>query len=139
MPYRLEAQEILGDGVRRLIMESIDQIVIELTDPEGERDKGFHNARKGCKRVRGVYRLIRDEIGEQLYKRENVRFRDASRQFSAARDSWVMIQTLDEIMNKHQSQYPPNTFDGVRRMLSNNYEMTFASDLKNQQLISRHC
>ena len=135
MPYRLEAHEIIGDGIRRLMTECVDQIIIELTDPVGGRDKGFHNARKGCKRVRGAYRLIRDEIGEQLYKRENIRLRDASRQLSAARDSWVMIYTLDDIILKHQDQTPPNAFAGVRRMLSENYEMTLALDSKNQHLI----
>ena len=28
----------------------------------------MHNARKSCKRVRAAVRLIRDEIGEALYK-----------------------------------------------------------------------
>ncbi len=135
MPYRLEANENIADGIRRLIIVRVDRIIIELTNPEGGRDKGVHNARKSCKRVRAAIRLMRDEIGEELFQRENIRFRDASRQLSAARDSWVMIRTLDGLIAKYQDQLPPLAFDGVRQKLVENYEVTLALELKNQYVI----
>lgn len=135
MPYRLEANENLADGIIRLIIERVDQIILELTDPPSGRDKGVHNARKSCKRVRAAIRLVRDEIGEELYKGENIRFRDASQKLSAARDSWVMIRTLDRLIDKYQEQLPLGFFDGVRQQLVEIYDETLSLELKDHQLI----
>jgi len=75
MAYRLEADETISVGLRRTLMERVHQIINDLTNPAKGRDKGVHDARKNCKRIRAVYRLVRDEIGVEHYRQENVRFR----------------------------------------------------------------
>ena len=118
MPYRLETGETISLGVRRLLLERVDQIVLDLTNhPEGH-DKGVHDARKNCKRIRAAYRLIRIEIGVDIYRQENIRFRDAARLLAGARDSWVIIRTLDRFVKTHVDQLPLQAFSGIRDKLT---------------------
>ena len=56
MAYRLEADETISVGIRRLLFERVQKIIHDLTNPEIDRDKGVHNARKSCKRIRAAYR-----------------------------------------------------------------------------------
>jgi CHAD domain-containing protein len=46
------------------------------------------------KKLRAVLRLARDELGDDVYRRENECFRDAARQLSGVRDADVMLGTL---------------------------------------------
>src|SRR3970282_1293730 len=98
MAYRLEANENVSTGIRRVILERVDQALNDLTNPDKDRDKGVHDARKNCKRIRAALRLIRGEIGDELYRQENIRIRDAARLIASARDSWVMVETLDKLV-----------------------------------------
>jgi excisionase family DNA binding protein len=133
--YRLEAGEMISQGMRRLLLERGNQIIDNLTNPNKGRDKGVHDARKNCKRIRAAYRLIRDEIGEDLYHQENIRFRDTARLLAGARDSWVMVQTLDKLVASHVDQLPPQAFTGVRQKLMEQYVTTLARELENQRTI----
>jgi len=135
MPYRLEANETIALGMRRLLFERVQQIMVDLTDQPKGRDKGVHDARKNCKRIRAAYRLIRDEIGKKLYVQENIRFRDSARLLAGARDSWVMIRTLDKLVAAHIDQLPAQAFSGIRQKLTEQYETTLARELENQTTI----
>lgn len=100
MGFQLKAGESLIDGIRRITLEQIDKALTQLSDPSFNRDKAVHNARKTCKRLRAVLRLIRDEVGYEYYRQENIRFRDASRLLAPARDSAVMVETLDSLLTR---------------------------------------
>ena len=128
MAYRLEAGESIADGFRRLLLEQMHEIIDDLSNPEINRDQGVHDARKGCKRLRAAYRLIRDEIGVELYRQENVRFRDTARLLAGARDSWVMVKTLNKLISVHQDQLPPRAFAGVQQILIQRYESLLARE-----------
>ena len=65
MSYRLELNESLPDGIKRIVKEQIDQALEQLREsPEG-RNEAVHDARKRFKKIRAVLRLVRDEIGEK--------------------------------------------------------------------------
>ncbi len=102
MGFQLQAGESLANGIRRIALERIDTALSQLTNPAFNRDEAIHEARKTCKRLRAVLRLIRDEVGYIVYRRENVRIRDASRLLSPARDSAVMIKTVDTLVTRFQ-------------------------------------
>jgi hypothetical protein len=44
-----------------------------------------------------VLRLVRDEVGEEVYRRENDRFRETGRMLSGARDAEVKLETIDAL------------------------------------------
>ncbi|HYJ21393.1 MAG TPA: CHAD domain-containing protein [Solirubrobacterales bacterium] len=54
----------------------------------------IHGARKDLKKLRGVLRLVRDELGRKTFKAENRRYRDAGRLLSGSRDAEVKLETL---------------------------------------------
>jgi CHAD domain-containing protein len=61
-----------------------------------------HETRKSLKRLRATVRLARDEA----YRRENVAFRDAGRRLGGARDSQVLLETLDALTDRYRDAAP---------------------------------
>src|SRR5262245_27611640 len=60
-------------------------------------DEGIHDARKRIKRARAALRLLRDNMGETAYRRENATFRDAARPLSEIRDAKILVDQLDKL------------------------------------------
>ena len=117
MSYRLESGETLPDGIKRMAKEQIDQALEQLQrTPEGPNE-GVHDARKRFKKIRAVLRLVRDEIGEDVYQAENVCFRDAGRRLAAGRDSYVMVETVDNLTERFSDQLAADLFAGLREKL----------------------
>ena len=95
VPFRLLSTESAGDGVRRIAAEQVDRTISSLTDDDIDVHEGIHDARKRCKKVRAVCRLVRPALGDH-YDVENRRFRDAGRLVADARDATAVIETFDE-------------------------------------------
>jgi CHAD domain-containing protein len=118
MSYRLEPDELLTSGIRRIAQEQISDALAYLGDSEESPDEAIHEARKCFKKVRAVMRLVRDEIGEEIYQRENVTYRDAGRELSAVRDSHVMVETLDAIADTYDDYLAEDPFRAARQSLA---------------------
>src|SRR5262249_61086923 len=74
-------------------------------------------AAKRFKKVRAVLRLVRDDLGAKVYRKENVAFRDAGRPLTAVRDARVLVQALDKLAEHFAEDVPPRTFAKVRKVL----------------------
>jgi CHAD domain-containing protein len=135
MAFCLQAGEPISDGITRILTEQVDLIIDNLTNPEIARDIGVHESRKTCKRIRATLRLVRDEIGESLFKQENIRFRDIARQLASARDSWVLVTSLDQMTTDHADQLPDGAYIAFRKVLSSQYEATLARERADDALI----
>lgn len=97
--YRLLDDEDVGDGVRRAIVGRLDKAVERLREA-GDGDvpaEAIHGARKDLKKARAALRLVREDLGEKTFKRENRALRDAARTLSASRDAEVKLATLDAL------------------------------------------
>jgi CHAD domain-containing protein len=112
--YQLNAQESIPDGIKRIVSEQISRAIWQLTDPPESRDTGVHDARKCFKKIRAVLRLVRDEIGKDVFKQENVFFRDIGRRLAPVRESAVLVQTFDRLCERVTDQLAPDAFGGVR-------------------------
>ena len=94
--YRLKRGEALPEGVRRVARGRIDDAIDELGGKAGSGpEEAVHNARKDMKKLRALLRLVRGELGDEVYRRENACFRDAALELAGARDADVMLTTLD--------------------------------------------
>ena len=60
----------------------------------------MHAARKCIKKTRALLRLIREEIGHEIFKEENRSLRDVARGFSGPRDARVQLQLLEKLREK---------------------------------------
>jgi CHAD domain-containing protein len=116
--YRLRRSESAKDGVRRIAVERADDALEQLDAArDGDFAAGVHEARKDLKKLRSLLRMVRDGLGEQTYRRENDRFRDAARRLSGARDAEVKLQTLAALEERLDGALPGGTVSVVRESL----------------------
>jgi len=94
--YRLLAGEKPAEGLRRIAVGRAERAVERLREAERAEDPSecIHAARKDLKKLRAVARLVRPELGGDLYRAENARYRDAGRLLSGPRDAEVKLETL---------------------------------------------
>ena len=99
MAFRVKSDESLSFGIKRILVELADYAIDQLLVSEGDLEEPIHEARKSFKKIRAVIRLVRDAIGNSIYKRENICYRDAGRKLSDVRDSIVFIETIDKLIS----------------------------------------
>src|ERR671918_2882080 len=91
--FRLSDGEQVPDGLRRIARGQLDLSIERL---EGQTDEelgtAVHETRKSLKRLRTTVRLARDELGDEVYRRENGAFRAAGRRLAGARDSQGLLE-----------------------------------------------
>jgi CHAD domain-containing protein len=80
-------------------------------------DSDVHDARKSLKKARASLRLLRFSIGQGHYRAQNVALRDAARPLSAARDSKVLLDTLDMLRDRYGEPAEALQVDGLTRVL----------------------
>ncbi len=97
MAFRLDPAESVPDGVRRIAREQLDQSIHRLTEGTDDRDGDVHSARKSMKCMRGLVRLVRPDLGPEVYRRENETYRDTARRLAGLRDATVLAATLDRV------------------------------------------
>lgn len=101
MAFELNLQEPTGDGVRRSAISEMDKalehLAVEARASDEAHVEAIHEVRKCFKRVRAALRLVRDELGEKVYREENACFRDAGRPLAAVRDAQVLVETFDHL------------------------------------------
>ena len=95
--------------MRRVIVGRLGKAADRLREPSDgdELAEAIHGARKDLKKARAALRLIRDELGEETFKRENRALRDAGRMLSASRDAEVKLATLDSLGKGGNGDLPP--------------------------------
>lgn len=92
MAYRLKLNEPIDDAFRRIAAEQIDTAIHELADGK-DRVAAVHETRKVLKRIRALLKLVRSGLPREVYKHENVRFRDIARSLAGTRDRDVLRAT----------------------------------------------
>jgi CHAD domain-containing protein len=117
MSFRLENNETLSFGLKRIVLELIDKSVFNLSKGNGSFNEDVHDTRKNFKKVRTVLRLIRTEIGEENYQIEMSFYRDAGRILSDLRDSTVLIQTFDKLVVSSELEMSNFDFSVFREFL----------------------
>jgi CHAD domain-containing protein len=96
--FRLTPGEPVPDELRRVARGRIDHALDELRGSSGSsREEAVHEARKDMKKLRALLRLVRDQLGDDLYRSENETFRDTARQLAGVRDADVMLATLGDL------------------------------------------
>jgi CHAD domain-containing protein len=116
MAYRFDNnQDTVQDGVRDIATELIDK-AIAATKRRQDAERTVHNLRKTCKKLRGLIRLVRPVFAD--YHAENAAFRAAGRSLSHLRDTAVLIQTYDNLLEAYEDQVDAARFAPVRRHLT---------------------
>src|SRR5688572_751656 len=125
-----KTRDDLPGVVRGAVAERIDQVVEMLDSANGRGprsarsarsakagDKMVHEVRKRLKEIRGTIRLVRGELGDRAFQRENRTFRDAGRPLSVVRDAAVLVETLDKVIEGSKGRAKKKGFAALRRAL----------------------
>jgi CHAD domain-containing protein len=120
MAFQLRPDESVGKGVKRVVRRQVDNALEELGPEHEDRDEAVHEARKRFKKVRAVLRLVRDELGDKVYRREDQCFRDAARPLTEVRDARVLVETLDNFLDHFAEEVSAKKFSGTREALEGN-------------------
>jgi len=117
--YRLKTKDGVAEGVRRIALGRAEKALDELASAEdGELAAAIHGARKDLKKMRAVVRLIREELGEDLFKSENRHYREAGRLLSGSRDAEVKLETLTALRDRSGDDLPSTAAELWRAMLA---------------------
>jgi CYTH domain-containing protein/CHAD domain-containing protein len=121
--FRLRLDERVPAGIVRIAAGQIEEVLDRL---ERRTDEEFgtavHESRKSLKRLRAVTRLVRAEIGDDAYRRENACFRDVGRELSGPRDSQVLISALDALVERYPVELGAASLSGFRSQLVSSYD-----------------
>ncbi len=115
--FQLKSEESSSEAVKRVIGEKISETITLLTDSTIDQDTAVHKSRKNMKRIRALLRLVRKDIGEMVFGRENAWYRDAARQLAPMRDGAVMIETFDLIQAEYANILRAYSSDKIRQHL----------------------
>jgi CHAD domain-containing protein len=107
--YRLAADEAPSEGMRRIALGRAESALERLREAELADDPAvaIHGARKDLKKLRAVARLLRRELGDDLYRAENQLYRDAGRRLSPTRDAEVKLETLEGLRERFSARLTP--------------------------------
>ncbi len=104
MAYALEVSETVADGLKRVALEQLDQALASARNPGMERDEAVHDVRKCMKKLRALLRLAREELGEEVFKRENACFRESAQRLSGLREAAVRMATAEKLQTHFGGQ-----------------------------------
>ncbi len=118
MAFRLKKNESASAGIRRVAREEIDEAIELLENRKADPSETVHELRKQVKRIRAVVRLVRDELGEEVFRRENRALRELGRRLSAARDAKVRVSALDLLRKREKGKLARSDVAPIRRRLA---------------------
>lgn len=137
MGYELRPDEKAADAINRVGREQIDQALVLLEDFGRAPDSTVHEVRKCFKRIRGLIRLVRKEVGKDCYRFENTFFRNLGRGLSDLRDSAVAIETVKGLRKTFAEQLSEDAFEHVAAKLSAQHDAAVTA-LKRDTTVLEH-
>jgi CHAD domain-containing protein len=127
MAFQLRANETVADGIRRCARRELESALEDLggnsRGPRGAGEKeAVHDVRKRFKKVRAALRLVREDLGDEVYRDENFRLRDAARPLTEVRDAQMLAETWAALTLELASELEPLAAAKVRDALLANEE-----------------
>src|SRR5262249_604552 len=116
MGYRLKESERFSHGIKRIVLEQLDEALDKLKPTVKNKDDAIHDARVSVKKIRAILRLIRNSLGK-TYKVEDTTYRDVGRKLSKVRDSAAMLESIDRLLEHFGDQLAADAFDSIRTPL----------------------
>jgi CHAD domain-containing protein len=119
MAFQLRRNESIAKGIKRIARRQIESALEELAS-RSNANEIVHEVRKRLKRLRAVLRLVREPLGEKVYRRENISFRDTARPLTEVRDAEALIESSDALAKHFGNDIGTEAFAAVRKALRAN-------------------
>src|SRR5258706_3524805 len=138
MTLELKTENAVPKAIRKVVCKRIDK-ALEALDGRNRivSDETVHEVRKRFREIRGTLRLVRAEMGEKVFRRENRTYRDASRPLSAVRDAKVLVDALDELLKHFEGRVKKDSFLPLRRVLEKRRRDTRKQVLEKDRCVGR--
>lgn len=118
MPFRFKKKESVAKAVRRLCCERLDD-ALETLDRSAKL-QAVHNVRKEIKKLRSILRLIRRDIGKNIYSRQTRALRQAANLLTDFRDAQVKLNAFDGLVKHFSRKLPSHSFPEIKAALQQN-------------------
>jgi len=119
MGFEFSSRMGIQSQVREIAAQQVDKALKEVALEDADFVQTVHKARRHCKRLRGLLRLV-----EPRFKRfadENWAIRDAMNLLAGSRDAAVMLETMEALAQfdgeKSEPRMEPALIDAVRLLL----------------------
>jgi CHAD domain-containing protein len=126
MSYQLRHRESLGENIRRICRQQIEEAIAVAKGEKKANDTPVHETRKHLKKTRAALRLVRKEIGRGLFKQQDHCLRDVGRLTSEIRDAEVRLQTVRQL-EKATKRHGRNAYGKLEVMLAMELENFMAA------------
>lgn len=136
MTFTLDPGKPIPKTVRKAAEKQLRKTVEALAGEAGlDPDEATHDARKRTKKVRALLRLVRPELGDDVYRRENRALRDAARRLSPVRDAWVLVEALDGLAAPPDEDVDPASLAALRAVLVREHRLLQARQAEDQTAV----
>ena len=135
MSYQLDKDIALKKNISDIAAEEIKGCLNSL-DNMGVHE-AVHDIRKRLKKLRALARLVRDELGEDTYKKINIYFRDVGRELSDFRDLTAHIETINLLNERYGKYLYVNFFNSITAQFEQQ-RSEMEKELKDQNFFSDH-
>jgi CHAD domain-containing protein len=115
--FSITNSESVSINIHRILLGQFHYIIQQSEMDREEVHKSIHETRKSMKRIRAFLRMIRDEIGYSSYYRENVFYRDLSRQLSDIRNFEVLAGSIRDLKEDLSSTLSSDVFSSLEEEL----------------------
>jgi CHAD domain-containing protein len=92
----------------------LDRAAKALECADGELTEDIHTARQRYKEARAALRLMRDDLGDDAFKRENRCYRDLARPLAALRDATALVGCIDDFARHFCGRIDPRLVIAIR-------------------------
>lgn len=118
MGYVFSRQESIAANINRILSEQVNAAIESLENSGELKEETIHEVRKRIKKIRALFRLVRTELDEEVFRRENRYYRRIGHQLSHVRDATVMIQTVEKLRQAHPDALSHTVFVALRNALA---------------------
>lgn len=120
MAYSLRhSDKSVEHGVKRIADSQLKTGLAELEDNSLSDEEKVHQARKRCKKMRGLVRLVRGSLDS--YREENETYRDAARTLSGTRDTAASLEALDALEARYAEELKVAALSPLRKALEEDH------------------
>ncbi|MGB5472103.1 MAG: CHAD domain-containing protein [Gammaproteobacteria bacterium] len=136
MKFRLGKSESASKGIARINRELCEHAAGMTGSSNVLTEDTVFELRKTVKKLRAVLRISRPALGNSAYRELDRRMRDFAREQGLLRDSAVLIETLDALL-EHFKPFPDEiAMQTVRNALHCRYELALEDFLQANEEIS---
>ncbi len=122
MIYRINPLQNPEFEFRRLLREQLEVVVSLLKNESLSLDERVHDFRTNLKKVRALLKLMRFNLGEEVYTAENAFYRELQLELAPMRDSLIRRAALESLRIQAIDIIHPRLFDKFYADLDSEYE-----------------